>query len=91
MAKTTIIIQIEDGDNIYKIGDSVRVKMKPSNPEKPEWANEYIGNIIDIKQGVVVIDAKICTRELPVEQIDRMRFAKIGESFENTWNFDVFN
>lgn len=88
MPKTTIIIQVEDGDNIYKIGDFVRVKMKPSDPAKPEWCNEYIGNIIDIKQGSIIVDAKICTRELPVEQIDKMRFARDGESFENTWNFD---
>lgn len=88
MPKTTIIIQIEDGDNIYKIGDFVRVKMKSNDPVNSKWCNEYIGNIVDIKQKSIMLDVKIFTKELPVEQIDKMRFAREGESFENTWNFD---
>lgn len=87
MPKTTIIIQIEDDDDIYRIGDFVRVKMKSNDPVNSKWCNEYIGNIVDIKQKSIMLDVKIFTKELPVEQIDKMRFAREGESFENTWNF----
>lgn len=88
MFKTKIIKQIEDGTNIYKVNDYVRIKMKPKDSNKPEWANEYIGYITEITQGCVTINNNFCTRELLIDNIDKMRFAKDGETFDNTWNFE---
>lgn len=83
-------IQIEDADKVYNIGDTVRIKMKPRYPDKPELASEYIGKIIDIKDNLIIlyIDDLDYTKEINVNNIDRMRLARDGEDFNNTFNFD---
>ena len=35
-------IQLEDGENVYKIGDKVRIKMISNNPKR---ANESLRNL----------------------------------------------
>ena len=79
------IIQLEDGENIYKTGDKVRVKMQSSNPDR---ANEYIGIISSIHEKFFVLDGGIVSRNIETEKIDRIRFARVGETFDNTWDFD---
>lgn len=88
MFNAVIIQEIRDTSTgkAYKIGDRVRVLKKKSNPNRP--ASEYIGTIqsINEKNVVFVIDGDIETLEL--EKIDKMRIAKAGENFYNTFNFD---
>lgn len=79
------IIQLEDGENIYKIGDKVRVKMKSDNPNR---ANEYIGSIQNIHELYFTLDCEYIPRNIEMVKIDRMRFARPNESFDNTWDFD---
>ena len=79
------LTQLEDGENIYKIGDKVRIKMESENPER---ANEYIGTIKNIHEHFIILDSGCMTRNIEVNKIDRIRFARDGESFDNTWNFD---
>lgn len=83
-----IIIQIEDADKVYNIGDTVRIKMKPRYPDRP--ASEYIGEIIDIKTGLIILYFKDLKekKEIDITKIDKMRLTRIGENFENTFNFD---
>lgn len=79
------LIQLEDGENIYKIGDKVRIKMESDNPER---ANEYIGTIKNIHEYFISIDSGHMIRSIEVSKIDRIRFARDGETFDNTWDFD---
>ena len=79
------IIQLIDGENIYKIGDKVRVKMQSDNPDR---ANEYIGTISSIHEKFFGIDTGYMIRNIEVRKIDRIRLARDGESFDNTWDFD---
>lgn len=85
MIRANIIVQLEDGENIYKVNDRVRIKMKSDNPER---AREYIGFIDDINDKFVTMDCGIAMRQLKIIEIDRIRFARNGETFDNTWNFD---
>jgi len=87
MVRTVIVQQLEDGENIYHKGDRVRVKMKPRNKDKPEKANEYIGEIVHIADGAIFLHIGIDTRLLDVNNIDKMRFAALNETFDNTWDF----
>lgn len=87
MIKTTIVKQIEDGKNIYHIGDWVRVKMQPHNPDRPQLANEYIGEIIDITATTFTLDCILCHIDINVYKIDKMRIAEPTENFENTLEF----
>lgn len=87
MVRTVIVQQLEDGENIYHKGDRIRVKMKPRNKDKPEKANEYIGEIVSIAENRVVINIKIDTRSLEVNKIDKIRFARPDETFIDTWDF----
>lgn len=83
MIKT--LIQIEDGENIYKVGDKVRIKMKSENPER---ANEYIGTIHSIHEHFIDLRCDYMDRTLEINKIDKIRLARDGETFDNTWNFD---
>lgn len=87
MIKANIIVQVVDENNIYNIGDKVRVLMKPLDGHKGGY--EYIGKIMDIQEGFMTInnDDDNCL-VLPFGSIDRMRFAKENENFLNTWNFN---
>lgn len=94
MIKSNIVIQIEDGKNVYKTGDRVRVLMKPLTGHKDGY--EYIGNIVDIQEKFMVVDTcrKGCKLDADLDyvvlhfaSIDKMRFAKEDEDFNNTWNF----
>ena len=87
MIKTTIIKQIEDENNIYRIGDWVRVKMQPRNPDRPQLASEFIGEIIDITATTFTLDCIVDNAEINVYQIDKMRFADKMEDFDNTPEF----
>lgn len=78
-------IHLEDGENIYKINDKIRVKMKSENPER---ANEYIGTILNIHEFFIVLNCDYMTYHIDADKIDRIRFARDGETFDNTWNFD---
>ena len=87
MIKANIIVQVVDENNIYNIGDKVRVLMKPLTEQKSGY--EYIGKIVDIQETFMSIfnDDDDC-KVLPFGSIDRMRLARDGENFLNTWNFD---
>ena len=87
MAKTTIIAQLEDGESTYVVNDRVRVKMKPSDPTRPDRANEYIGVITDIRRGVIILQTPGLVYWIDVDKIDKIRFAKEHEDFNNTWDF----
>lgn len=87
MIKTTIVKQIDDGKNIYHIGDCVRVKMLPRNPDRPQLASEYIGEIVDIATTTFTLDCIVDNAKIIVSRIDKMRFAELTEDFENTPEF----
>lgn len=87
MIKTTIVKQIEDGKNIYHIGDYVRVKMQHRNPDRPRLASEFIGEIVDITATTFTLDCIIDNAEINVYKIDKMRFATQTEDFDNTPEF----
>lgn len=88
MFTTIIVKQIEDEINVYRINDCVRIKMKPKDLSRPERASEYIGCITDITKNLVTIYNDFGTRELLITDIDKMRFTKDGETFNNTWDFE---
>lgn len=81
-------IEIEDADKVYFIGDTVRIKMKPRYPDKPQLASECIGKIIDIKDDLIILNVDDYIKKINVNNIDRMRLARDGEDFNNTFNFD---
>jgi hypothetical protein len=85
----TIIVQIiiDENNNTYEIGNRVRVKMKPSNIDRPELASEHIGYIDDIKEGIIDVATAVGIRCLYVEHIDRIRLAAADENFDNQWDF----
>lgn len=87
MIKANIIVRVKDGNNIYNVGDNVRVLMKALDGHKKGY--EYIGKIVDIQETFMTINNVDCDCEvLHYQSIDRMRFARAGEDFMNTWNFD---
>lgn len=88
MVRTVIIQYVTDDRFEYQVGDRVRVKMKPKDEDELEWASEYIGIISDIRKDMIALDVPHLERYyLPVQNIDRMRFAEPNETFENTWEF----
>lgn len=87
MIKANIVIQVVDGKNIYNIGDRVRILMKPINGHNKGY--EYIGKIIDAQETFMTINnGDYECKVIPYGAIDRMRLAREGEDFLNTWNFD---
>lgn len=95
MIKANIIIQVVDGNNVYHVGDKVRVLMKALNGHSKGY--EYIGKIVDVQETFMTVDTyNEGSKENPTldfvvlhyQSIDRMRFARDGEDFTNTWNFD---
>ncbi len=88
MIKTIIVqIVIDENNNSYEIGNRVRVKMKPRNIDRPEWANEYLGYIDDIKEDIVSVATAVGVRHLDVDHIDKIRLAAADENFDNQWDF----
>ena len=88
MIRTTIIqIVTDEKNNIYEIGDRVRVKMNPRNIDKPELASEYIGCIDDIKEDAIDVATNVGVRHLYVKDIDKIRLAAENETFDNKWDF----
>ncbi len=83
-----VIAQLRDEDNIYEIGDRVRVKLKPNNPDRPELASEHIGDIDNITKDYITIATCVGMRNIYIEHIDKIRFAAAGEDFDNTWEFE---
>ena len=95
MIKANIVVRVEDGNNIYNVGNRVRVLMKALAEHKEGY--EYIGKIIDIQEKFMVVDTSRKGYKLDTDLdyvvlyytgIDKMRFAKEDEDFNNTWNFD---
>lgn len=95
MIKANIVVRVEDGNNVYNVGDRVRVLMKSLSGHNEGY--EYIGKIIDIQEMFMTVDTcdKGCknTPELDYvvlhyRSIDKMRVAKCNENFNNTWNFN---
>ena len=95
MLKAKVVIQVVDGDNVYEVGSRVRVLMKALTGHKSGY--EYIGKIVDIQEQFMVVDTSAdgCKIDTAVDyvvlhykSINKMRFAKVGEDFMNTWNFD---
>lgn len=95
MIKAEVIIQIKDENNVYNVGDKIRVLMKPLAKHKEGY--EYIGKIVDIQEKFMVIDTcdKGCKIMPDLDyvvlhyiSVDKMRLAKDNENFNNTWNFD---
>lgn len=82
------IVQLQDGDKIYEVGDRVRVKMKPNNADRPELASEHIGDIDSITKDDITIATRVGMRRIYVEHIDKIRLAAEGENFDNTWEFE---
>jgi hypothetical protein len=88
MIRTVIVqIVIDENNNSYEIGDRVRVKMKPRNIDRPELASEHIGDIDDVKEGVICVSTAVGMRHLYVEHVDKIRLAAADENFDNQWNF----
>lgn len=95
MIKSKIVVQIVDENNVYEVGNRVRVLMKVSAAYKE--GSEYIGKIVDIQEQFMVvdtsnngckIDAAVNYVVLLYKNINKMRIAKDGEDFNNTWDFD---
>lgn len=95
MIKANIVISVDDGKDLYNVGDKVRVLMKALTGHKSGY--EYIGKIMDIQEQFMVIDTydEGCKHNptldyvvLHYRSIDKMRIARDGEDFTNTWNFD---
>ena len=95
MIKTSVVVRIEDGNNVYEVGNKVRVLMKALTGQKEGY--EYIGKIVDIQKQFMVVDTSNngCKYDTVVDyvvllytNINKMRIAKDGEDFNNTWNFD---
>ncbi len=87
MIKANIVMRVEDGNSIYNVGDKVRVLMKALTGHKSGY--EYIGKIIDIQETFMTINnSDYDFKVLHYQSIDKMRFARDGEDFTNTWNFD---
>ena len=82
------IVQLQDGDNVYEVGDRVRVKLKPNNPDRPNLASEHIGDIDSITKDGITISTHVGMRHIYVEHIDKIRLAAEGENFDNTWEFE---
>ena len=57
MIKTNIVVQVVDGNNIYNVGDKVKVLMKPLAEHKEVY--EHIGKIVDIQETFMVLDTTI--------------------------------
>lgn len=88
MYNAIIINEIRDSSTgqAYKIGDRVRVLKKKSNPNRS--ASEYIGTIQSINEKSFVLIVEGDENIIELEKIDRIRIAKAGENFFNTFNFD---
>ena len=87
MIKTEIVIQLKVDDNVYVVGDKVRVLMKALDGHKSGY--EYIGKIVDIQETFMTIsNSDYDFKVLNYANIDKMRHIKDGEDFNNTWNFD---
>lgn len=84
MIKTTIIKQVDDGKYIYRIGNWVRVLMKPRFPEFPQLASEFIGEIVEITEDTFTLDCILDNAIININKIDKIRFARDNEDFENT-------
>ena len=95
MIKANIVVRVEDGNNVYNVGDRVRVLMKALTGHRSGY--EYIGKIIDIQERFMTVSTydEGCKENptldyvvLHYQSIDRMRYARDGEDFTNAWNFD---
>lgn len=86
MIKAEIVIQLKVDNDVYVVGDKVRVLMKALNGHKSGY--EYIGKIVDIQESFMTIGNSDGFQVLHYQGIDKMRFAKDGEDFMNTWNFE---
>lgn len=88
MAHTEIIVRVIHDRTIFEENDYARIKMKPSDPKRPDLASEYIGFILDIQNGVILFDCDGIKFNLWVDEIDKMRHANPKENFINTPNFE---
>lgn len=88
MFNAVIINEIRDSvaGKVYKIGDRVRVEKKPRVIDRP--CSEFIGTIQNIyaDKFILIVDGDPVTIEL--ENLEKMRLAKPGETFDNTIYFD---
>jgi hypothetical protein len=87
MVRTAIVQYVTDDRFEYKVGDMVRVKMRPKDKLKPELASEYIGRIADIRKGFIALMIHGESKYLSVNAIDKIRWVEPDETFENTWEF----
>ena len=89
MIRAIVIKRLTDDNGaMYKIGDRVRIKIKPPIGCGSELATEYIGTIKDITPEFVIICHKYWDEDaIKIDNIDKIRFAVEGENFENTWDF----
>lgn len=87
MIKANIVMRVEDGNNVFNVGDKVRILMKALTGHQSGY--EYIGKIIDIQETFMMIsNSDYDFKVLHYGSIDKMRFARDGEDFTNTWDFD---
>lgn len=89
MFNAVIINEIRDSSTgeTFKIGDRVRVLKKPRETGRP--GSEFIGTIQSINEKSFVLIVEGDENIMELEKIDKMRFAKAGENFYNTFNFET--
>lgn len=97
MYKAIVIKKIVDDNGVeFFEGNRVRLQMKPTDPNRPLLANEYIGEIKEISSDTFILDFdQFCFwkssgswKLIEVDKVDRIRLAKNGETLYNTENFD---
>ena len=81
MIKANIVINITDGENVYNIGDKVRVLMKNND--------EYIVKIVDIQETFMTVsNSDFDFKVLHYGAIDKMKFAKDNENLIDNPDFE---
>lgn len=88
MAHTEIIARVIHNRTIFEENDYVRIQMKPFDPKRPELASGYIGRIHNIQNEMFIFDCDGGYFNIYTYEIDKMRFAHIKETFNNTPNFE---
>lgn len=79
MVKTTVVKQIEFDNQIFKIGQKVRVLLKSDS--------EYIGIVKEIfsESFSILVDDE--EKNFSTDKVAKLRIAGANENFYNTWNF----
>lgn len=79
-------LYLDTGNTRFYKGDRLRIVLKNKN--------SYIGELVEIKAESIVLFVPICkgddsTRELMLEDIDKLRLAESNETFETVPYYDA--